>query len=265
LIIITKKKSLWERVLKTLYKPIVKRSFYRSLTGRMVEPGSPEKGRLLKHQVKSMISSFWDEMDEIYLSASFETLPSLGNQHNVFLAAITVAAYRVLRKSGLLKDYALDLMGDLGWQVYISIVGVPKFIVKLIARSPQKRIDLVLRSLMRFPFSPTVRPCYEVKAWSDGNAMYTHWTWCPPYQFVKKYVYEHGDDGEIELFRRTWCEYDWALAYALVDGAYGEMGYYERPHTLSHGDEVCDMCWSANPQTKAFRVLGTPWVGSRGK
>ncbi len=252
-----KKKSIWAGVLKTLYRPIVKRSFYRSLIGRMIEPGSPEKGRLLKHQVKSMVSSFWGEMEDIDLIDAFETLPSLGNQHNVFLAAITVAAYRTLRKSGLQKDYTLDLMGDLGWQVYISIVGAPKFIAKLIARSPQKRIDLILSSLMKFPFSPTGRPCYEVEAWSDGEAMYTHWTWCPPYQFVKNYVDEHGDDGELELFRRTWCEYDWALAYALVDGAYGKLGYYERPHTLSHGDEVCDMCWSSNAHYKSNLEIDT--------
>ncbi len=113
----------------------------------MVEPGSPEKGRLLEHQVKSFVASFWGEMNDIDLAVAFETLPSLGNQHNVFLAAITVAAYRVLIKSGLGRGYALDLMGDLGWQVYISIVGVPKFMAKLFARTPQKRLILFCSTL----------------------------------------------------------------------------------------------------------------------
>ena len=55
-------------------------------------------------------------MNGIDLATAFETLPSVGNQHNVFLATITVAAYRTLRKSGFQKDYTLDLMGELGWQ-----------------------------------------------------------------------------------------------------------------------------------------------------
>ncbi len=218
----------------------------------MIEPNRPDKGRLLEHQVKSMLSSFWDEMHNIDLLDAFDKVPSLGNRHNIFLAAITVAAYRALKNSGLRKAYAIELMGDLGWQIYMSIVAVPKLISRILEPQPQKRIELVLRLLMKFPFSPTGRPCYEVEAWSDGEAMYTYWTWCPPYQFVKNYVREHGDDGELELFRRTWCEYDWALVYALVDGEYGKLGYYERPHTLSHGDELCDMCWSANAQHKSL-------------
>jgi hypothetical protein len=88
-----KKIVIWAWILKMLYRPIVKRSFYRSLNGRMVEPGSPEKGRLLKHQVRSMLSTCWDEMDDINLKNAFENLPSLGNQHNVFLPVITIAAY----------------------------------------------------------------------------------------------------------------------------------------------------------------------------
>lgn len=139
---------------------------------------------------------------------AFDKAPSLGNQHNVFLAAITVAVYRALKKSGLQKAYTIELRVDLGWQIYSSIVAISKLISQILAPRPQKRIEIVLRFLMRFPFSPTGRPCYEVEAWSDDEAIYTHWTWCPPFQFVKNYVDEHGDDGELELFCRTWCEYD---------------------------------------------------------
>ena len=41
--------------------------------------------------------------------------------------------------------------------------------------------------------------------------------------------------------------YDWALAYALLDGGFERVGHYERPHTMSAGDNVYDMCWYARP------------------
>lgn len=55
-IAMNKKKVIGAGILKTLYQPIIKLSFYRSLIGRMVETNSLEKGRLLKHQVRSMLS-----------------------------------------------------------------------------------------------------------------------------------------------------------------------------------------------------------------
>lgn len=45
-------------------------------------------------------------------------------------------------------------------------------------------------------------------------------------------------DLEMTLFRRTWCTFDYSVAELLVEG-----GKYQREHTLSDGDEVCDMRW----------------------
>jgi hypothetical protein len=58
-------------------------------------------------------------------------------------------------------------------------------------------------------------------------------------------VERHGDRGELEAFYQSWCLYDWPAADILAGGRAGEHGHYERPHTLSQGDSVCDMCWSA--------------------
>ena len=49
------------------------------------------------------------------------------------------------------------------------------------------------------------------------------------------------------MFQRSWCTYDWALTYAMVGGGFQQKGYHERPHTMSKGDDVCDMCWYAHP------------------
>ena len=76
-----------------------------------------------------------------------------------------------------------------------------------------------------------------------GTRMFLHH--CPPFAFVRNYIEKHGDRGELEAFQRSWCRYDWGLTYAMVDGRYGVRGHYERPHTLSAGDDVCDMRWRA--------------------
>jgi hypothetical protein len=55
----------------------------------------------------------------------------------------------------------------------------------------------------------------------------------------------HGDHGEVEAFRKSWCWYDWAVTRAMVDA--GVQSLYERPHTLSKGDDACDIRWSATP------------------
>lgn len=110
-------------------------------------------------------------------------------------------------------------------------------------------MNLILRLFMVFPFSTPGRPAYECKAWAERDRFCTYWTYCPSFAFVKRLVEHGGDHGKLDAFRRSWYTYDWTLAYAIVDGGYGRRGGYERPHTLSAGDEVCDMRWSVQPQT----------------
>jgi hypothetical protein len=99
-----------------------------------------------------------------------------------------------------------------------------------------------LGALMRFPFSSPGRPGYEARVWSDGDGYHTHFTHCPPQSFVRRLVDEQGDHGELDAFYRSWCLYDWPGADLIA--ADGQRGHYARPHTLSRGDSVCDMCWS---------------------
>ncbi len=67
-----------------------------------------------------------------------------------------------------------------------------------------------------------------------------------PLGFVKRYVERHGGRGELEAFYRSWCLYDWPAADLLAGGKRGAHPHYQRAHTLSRGDSVCDMCWSAS-------------------
>jgi hypothetical protein len=125
------------------------------------------------------------------------------------------------------------------------MLGSAAFPARIFFRSPRRRLHATLRLLMHFPFSAPGKPGYEVETWSEGDRFHTHWTHCPPQAFVRELVETRGDRGELDAFFQSWCLYDWAGADLLVGD--GKQGHYERRHTMSRGDAVCDMCWNARP------------------
>jgi hypothetical protein len=177
-------------------------------------------------------------------AAQLNSLPAVGNRHNVFLAVLSVAGYHAYLAAGIERKYAIELLADVGWKLYCRSVTLPRLVARLMTRDPKRRVELMLRMLISFPFSAPGRPGYEVKAWAEPDRFCTYWTHCPPYAFVRRYVEQNGDHGELEAFRKSWCWYDWAITHVMV-GGWQRMGHYERPHTLSAGDAVCDMCWYA--------------------
>lgn len=234
---------LW--ILKRFYRRLVRQAAYQIALGRMKEPGVPEEGRFLRHEIDAILAETWRNVDKLLPAAHLERLPTWGNRHNVFLAVITVAAYQAFRNAGLEKDYAIEIFADIGWKLYSRFLTLPRFLARLVTRDPQRQVNFILRLLLRFPFSAPGRPGYEVEAWAEPGRFCTNWTHCPPYAFVRDHVAAQGDNGEIEAFSKSWCWYDWAFAYAMVDGTHDTHGHYERPHTLSAGDPLCNMCWYA--------------------
>jgi len=233
------------RLLIVLYRPIVRRAARAALEGRRCDPEHPEAGRFLRADVDVFLDELWERVAVLLREEDLDRFPTVGNRHNVFLGALTIAAYQALVDRGIERRYAMDLFADVGWNVYEQMLSLPLFVARLFARDAQARMDFVLESLMRFPFSAPGEPGYEVEAWAETGRFHTHWTYCAPLGFVQRYVERHGDRGELEAFYRSWCLYDWPAADVLAGGRAGEHGHYERPHTLSRGDSVCDMCWSA--------------------
>jgi hypothetical protein len=227
-----------------LLKRVVRKAAYQVLMGRLVERGRPERGRFLRHDVDAILDQSWRNLAELLPEAELDQVPTVGNRQNVLLAAMTVASFHAFLKAGIEKEYAIELFADIGWKVYIKPLPLPKLIARLLTRA-QKQVNLMLRMFMVFPFSTPGRPGYECKAWTEPDRFRTSWTHCPPYAFIRRYVEAHGDSGELEAFRKSWCWYDWPLTHVMVDGGYQVRGHYERPKTLSAGDEVCDMRWHA--------------------
>lgn len=227
--------------LKRLYAPLTRRAARQALQGRLLDMERPELGRWFQEDVDAFVKSTWRRVDELLISARLDELPTHGNRHNVFLAVVTTAAYQALLDRGVPATYAAILVGDLGWKIYVWMLNVAAFPARLTTRNPYKRMERTLRALLVFPFSAPGRPGYEVEAWTEGNRFFTHWTHCPPHAFVRQLVADQGDRGELDAFYRSWCLYDWPAADLLAGD--DKRGHYTRPHTMSRGDPVCDMCW----------------------
>jgi len=233
------------QMIRALLRREARRAVRQALRGRMWDRSRPERGRLLAHEVDAILARAWQLVDEMLPEARLEQIPARGNRQNVLFAVLTVAAYRALRDAGLEREYAMELVADVAWKVYERGVALPRGIARLLTRDPQRRLEWVLRILLTYPFSGRGRPGYEVASSSEAGTFRTDWTFCPPFDFARRYAEAHDDPDAIEVFRRSWCTYDWALTYAIVDDGRDVRGHYERPHTLSSGDPVCDMRWSA--------------------
>ncbi|MGE5334106.1 MAG: hypothetical protein ACM3N4_05345 [Nitrososphaerota archaeon] len=239
------KSRVFIAMLSGLYRPFVRRAARQVLQGRRIDRSRPEAGRFLRTDVTAFLDDVWRKVPGILAGEDLDAIPTLGNKNNVFLAAVTIAAYQALLDAGIEREYAMELFADVGWKLYELMAKAPLSVARLVRKDPQRRVELVIHLLLRFPFSAPGRPGYEVKAWSKHDRIYTYWTYCAPLGFVRRYVEHHGDRGEIEAFYQSWCLYDWPLADILAGSKAGERNHYERPHTLSRGDAVCDMCFHA--------------------
>lgn len=227
------------------YRPVVRRAARQALEGRLLDPEKPERGRWLRRDVRGYLGDVWNRVADLTSRANLDALPTYGNRHNVFLAVVTTAAYQVLVERGVQQSYASALISDVGWKIYAWMLSLVAWPFRMTTRDPQKRMERILKALMVFPFSAPGAPGYEVRAWSEGARFFTHWTHCPPHAFVRRLAASGANNGELDAFYHSWCLYDWAAADFLAGD--GTTGHYARPHTMSRGDPVCDMCWWGGP------------------
>lgn len=216
-------------------KWMFRRAAHQILQGRYLDRQVPQKGRFTRQQVDRFLDQTWRNVDALLPEADLEQWQTVGNRQNVFLAVASLAGYRALLEQGLEADYATELFSDIGWKVYSAWLPPLRFAARLLHRNhPQQQMNFILRALMRYPFS---EPGYQVEMAEAADHFRTDWTRCPPLEYVKA----HGRPGELKFFFYTWCMYDWAIAQVMAEG-----GRYERAHTMSAGDDLCDMRWYAS-------------------
>lgn len=239
-------------LLKITCKPIFKWAADRALSGRYLDRNEPNKGRFTRGDVDRILKQTWRNYDELVTNAHVERLKTLGNRQNVLLGVASLALYRALQAARVEKAYAIELVSDLAWKVYEKWIILPRFIARRATSDPQKQMDLMLRMFLRYPFS---RPGYDWKVLPEPCTFAVNIYRCPVYDYLKT-------QGEAEFMLNTWCTLDFALTQVMTRG-----GCYERPHTLSAGDDVCDMKWYGEAKTadvgesSASRARGQPQVG----
>jgi hypothetical protein len=215
-------------LVKLAGKPIFAWAAYRALGGRYLDRNRPSRGRFTRDQVDRILEQTWHNYDGLVPAAHVERLRTLGSRQNVLLGVASLGMCRALLGEGVEKMYATELFTDVAWKVYEKWIGLPRLIARRATGSPQAQMNLMLRMLLRYPFN---RPGYQWQARPQSDRFALDIYRCPVYDYLQS-------QGADEFMLNSWCTLDFALAQAMTEG-----GYYERPHTLSAGDDVCDMKW----------------------
>ncbi len=101
--------------LRFLLRRLVRRAAHQTFAGRLVERARPERGRFLAIDVDAIVAQAWRNLDEMLPEAHLDRIPALGNRQNVYLAVLTLAAYRAFVDAGIEREYAIELFADVGW------------------------------------------------------------------------------------------------------------------------------------------------------
>lgn len=231
-------KKLGKHFVRKMAWTAKKKTIIQILASRCRRDGMPEYGRFTPREIKQIV--FHSNLNVKELMPYFNDLDNVGNYQNEYVGLIDLAIYRALLKQKVTRDYAVTLVGDMQWQGVVNTGGlIPiidplrKKVHRLTTRDPMAYLEKRLKSMMKYPYS---EPGYRIELHRDKDMYCMDIYSCPVFDFYKQFGQE-----EMTLFRRTWCTFDYTSAEHAVEG-----GKYLRRHTLSDGDEVCDMRWFIN-------------------
>lgn len=208
---------------------LIARATRRVLEGRLRARTDP-RARLQRADVDRVVARTAATFARLLAEAR---LPAgAGARHNVRAGIWTLALYRALKEEVGDEAYATELAADVVWRQYAAAAGPFAALGRLLGLDPRRHMHLAVRLGLLYPFG---RPGYQWTARRAGPVLETDFTRCP----VLEYFETQGEEA-LRFFRASWCAFDFPLAEALVAG-----GRYERAHTLSAGDDRCDMRWIA--------------------
>jgi len=231
-------KMLAKKIIRKIAWAAKRKTMIQILASRCRRDGMPEYGRFTPKEIKRIVFQAYLNVEE--LMPYFNDLENLGNYQNEYAGLIDLAIYRALLKAGIDRNYAVNLVGDMMWQALVNAKGVVPIIDplrnklhRLTTKDPMAYLEKRLKDGMKYPYS---KPGYKIEFYKDKDVYCMDIYSCPVFDFYKQFGKE-----EMALFRKTWCTFDYALAENIVEG-----GKYQRKHTLSDGDEVCDMRYFIN-------------------
>lgn len=235
--------ALHWRLIRRILRGIVSGAARRVLGNRALRDTEGHEVRWLKPEVESFLAQLEAESTRLRPHAQLGALPSFGNRLMVEVAVYTAACDRVLRGLGVAPASARLAVADIGWDVYRRMLALASWPARLITHDPGRRIRWTIRMLLRFPFNAHGAPGYAVETRIENGNILTHFTHCPPQTFIRRLSESEADPDVLVAFQQSWCRYDWPGADIIAGD--GRRGHYRRQRTLSHGDSMCDMCWTA--------------------
>ncbi len=202
-----------------------------TLSGRNRSRKQPALGRINKEDINFIIEETWKNYNILKVNAPSEK--TFGARLMLKNGIFSLALYRAIGKVVVEDDYATELCTDILWKFYVKQIRIQRLIARVLHSDPQKQMNMLQRIFLRFPLA---RPGYDWKINEMGKASAYDIIRCPVYDYFKS-----QGQAELEFFKKSWCTLDFPLAEHLVKG-----GKYERTHTLSEGDDKCDMCWKVS-------------------
>jgi len=239
----SQEKKMGSFKLKSLVKPIARRgvwnakkkSIFQVLIPRCKRDGQPEYGRFTLKEIRRIVLQAKSNIQE--LMPYFKDYDNLGNYLNEYGGLVDLAIYKALIKEKIEPGYAMNLVADMIWQARMNTKGlIPIYdplrlkLANLRTKDAMAFLGRRLEDGLKYPYS---EPGYKAELYKDNDVYCMDFYSCAVFDFYKQFGQE-----EMTLFRRTWCTFDYSVAELLVEG-----GKYQREHTLSDGDEVCDMRW----------------------
>lgn len=231
-----------KKFIKNIIRKVVwgakKKTIIQILASRCRRDGMPEYGRFTPREIGRIIFQANANIKE--LLPYFNDLDSIGNYQNEYAGLIDLAIYRALIKHKIDRHHAANLVGDMMWQAVVNAKGLIPIIDplrkkwwRITTKDSMAHLGKRIKAAMKYPYS---EPGYKIELYMDKDAYSMDIYSCPVFDFYKQF----GEE-EMALFRKTWCTFDYSAAEYSVEG-----GKYKRKHTLSDGDEVCDMRWFVN-------------------
>jgi ubiquinone biosynthesis protein len=209
------------KLFKLLFSGYINKKVRGIWVGKPKSSQHSENGAFSPADVQNILAQAW----EIYLTSA----PSLPRQPRVRLwavmnfACLTLSAYRAMLAFGIEKEYAIQLIYDLVWDVTSRSVRTANQFTTLFVQDNMRRMKILVDQVMKVLFS---KPAYQTTngKLEDGFFMDVHT--CP----VADYMITNQ---AADLCVNTWC----AVDFGLVDIIGGRL---ERSGTRSTGEEKCD-------------------------
>jgi hypothetical protein len=228
-------KAFTKKIVRNTIWRVKKKTIAQTLVSRCRKEGIPEFGRFTPREIKEIINQ--TNLNIKKLIPFFVDTNIIGNYQNTYVGLVDLAIYRSLIKHGITPEYATNLVADMMWLATVNAKGlIPvidplrKRLTKLRSKDSMSYLEKRLKSMLKYPYS---EPGYKTELNQVDNVFHMDIYSCPVFEF-----YNQFGEEEMIFLQKTWCTFDYTAAENIIEG-----GKYQREHTLSEGDEVCDMRW----------------------